>query len=213
MEKRRSQHLRDGLGDTEERHANMAVYSNFAAVFAYPHTEVNPLVQACIPPLESECAECAALLRKFQLAIAEKSVSELQELYTATFDMRPDCTPDLGYHLFGDDVRRSLFLIRLRDQLAARHIDAGTELPDHLSLVLRLMDSSGPGEERNTLAADCLAPALGRMTQALGHRAQAAQAADRETHVTDEDRNPYLWALEALLSYVKRKEAEAAAAR
>lgn len=188
----------------------MAIYSNFAAVLDYPHSGINAQVQACISTLENECAECAALLRKFQLAIAQTSAGELQELYTATFDMRPDCTPALGYHLFGDDVRRSLFLIRLRERLEARRIDAGSELPDHLSLVLRLMDRSGDGEESDTLAADCLVPALTRMTKALGQRAEPA---DSQTRATDEERNPYAWALEALLAYVKRKDDRVAAAR
>lgn len=187
----------------------MTVYLNFAAVFDYPHSEIDAHVQACIARLENECGECATLLRKFQTAVAQKSVAELQELYTATFDMRPDCTPALGYHLFGDDVRRSLFLIQLRDRLAARHIDPGVELPDHLSLVLRLMDSSGDGEDSDTLAADCLVPALTRMTQALGRDAKAGEL---QTNPTIEQQNPYLWALEALLAYVKRKEAGVAAA-
>lgn len=188
----------------------MAVYLDFAAVFDYPHAEIDPRVEACIEGLESENAECAALLRKFQIAIAQKSVGELQELYTATFDMRPDCTPALGYHLFGDDVRRSFFLIQLRDRLAARHIDPGVELPDHLSLVLRLMDSSGDGEDSDTLAADCLVPALTRMTQALSRDAKTGEL---QTNATIEERNPYLWAIEALLAYVKRREAGVTAAR
>lgn len=189
--------------------AKMAIYSKFAAVFDYPHTGISAQVLSCLSPLETECAESAVLFRKFQLAVAEKSLGELQELYTATFDMRPDCTPALGYHLFGDDMRRSMLLIRLRERLEAHHIDPGVELADHLSLVLRLMDSSGPGEESDTLAAECLAPALARMTKALG---QGAQTPESESSVADEERNPYLWALEALLAYVERKDAGVAAA-
>lgn len=190
--------------------STMAIYSNFATLFDYPDTEIAADVSACISLLENEFAEGAALLRKFQLAIAQKSLGELQELYTATFDMRPDCTPALGYHLFGDDVRRSLFLIRLRERLEARHIDLGVELPDHLSLVLHLMERSGPGEECDTLASECLAPALTRMTKALG---QGAQAVTPHFSAADRERNPYSWALEALLAYVERKDARVAAAR
>lgn len=129
------------------------------------------------------------MMREFQSRVAGMSLGEIQELYTATFDMRPDSTTALGYHLFGDDVRRSFFMAKLKERLENRGIPAGAELPDHLPLVLRLAGCEGPGEERQTLINDCLIPGLSRMIQALGQ---------------GEAGNPYRHAIDALLVYLRR---------
>ena len=78
-----------------------------------------------------------------------RSLGQLQEAYTNAFDLRPDCTPNLGYHLFGDDGRRGLFLAELKGRMEARGIPLGFELPDHISLLLRYLDAA---EEERALS-------------------------------------------------------------
>lgn len=160
----------------------------FGSIFEYPDERVADAARQCVNGLAGECPEAADLLGKFQSAIADMDLGAVQELYTATFDMRPDLTTALGYHLFGDDVRRSVFMAKLKEKLASRDISAGAEMPDHLPLVLRLAASEGAGEERQTLITEGLIPGLARMRQAFGEA---------------EGGNPYRQALDALLTYLR----------
>src|SRR6185437_8143066 len=73
--------------------------------------------------------------------------------------------PNLSYHLFGDDGRRGLFLAELKGRMEALGIGFGSELPDHLSLVLLYMESAE--SDRPTLIEDCMLPALSRMVEVL----------------------------------------------
>ncbi|MGH9431191.1 MAG: nitrate reductase molybdenum cofactor assembly chaperone [Terriglobia bacterium] len=170
----------------------MRVYQLFAKVLDYPTSETSSQVQALVSEIPAECPEAAELLARFYSACGGMTAGELQELYTSTFDMRPDCTTNLGHHLFGDDVRRNLFMAQLKERMEARRITIGIELPDHLSLVLRLLAAQDSADERQTLIADCLVPCITRMLQ---------------TFDPSGSDNPYAQALRALLLLLK-KDAE-----
>ena len=67
--------------------------------------------------------------------------TELEELYTRTFDINPVCSLEVGWHLFGEDYNRGAFLVRMRGLLREHGIEEGAELPDHLESVLRVLDA------------------------------------------------------------------------
>ena len=161
----------------------MAIYSAFADILDYPARPVERL----LAEIALECPEARASIEAFQGATQEKSTGELQEIYIKAFDLRPDCTPNLGYHLFGDDGRRGLFLAELKGRMEAAGIALGSELPDHLSLVLRFVDRVA--EERAALIEDCMLPALARVADIL-----------------DATENPYKHAVRALLSVLEREQ-------
>lgn len=160
----------------------MAIYSVFADVLDYPGGGLEDQLSE----IALECPEARASIEAFQSAARGKSIHELQEIYINAFDLRPDCTPNLGYHLFGDDGRRGLFLAELKGRMAAAGIDLGSELPDHLGLVLRYIDRVE--EERPPLIEDCMLPALARVAEIL-----------------DATENPYKHAVRALLSFLERE--------
>jgi nitrate reductase molybdenum cofactor assembly chaperone NarJ/NarW len=162
----------------------MAVYSLFAEILGYPERPVEKAVRDCVAELAPEFPDAHTQLVDFESAVAGKNLGQLQEAYTNAFDLRPDCTPNLGYHLFGDDGRRGLFLAELKGRMEARGIPLGFELPDHISLLLRYLDAVE--EERPHVIADCLIPAVSRMVEVLG-----------ATY------NPYEKALRALLSLLR----------
>jgi nitrate reductase delta subunit len=159
----------------------MAIYSSFADILDYPARPIAGQIDDCAAELALQFPEAHAHLTDFQNAMARKSLGQIQETYTNAFDLRPDCTTNLGYHLFGDDGRRGLFLAELKDRMEARGMAPGFELPDHISLVLRYMHTIE--EERSTLIEDCMLPAISRMVEIL-----------------DATENPYKHALRALLS-------------
>ena len=161
----------------------MAIYSAFAEVFDYPDRDLEDRLSE----ITADCPEARASIVAFQAATGEKSTHQLQEIYINAFDLRPDCTPNLSYHLFGDDGRRGLFLAELKGRMEAAGIALGSELPDHLSLVLRYLDRVA--EERAALIEDCMLPALARVADIL-----------------DATENPYKHAVRALLSVLEREQ-------
>ena len=60
----------------------------------------------------------------------------VEELYTRTFDLNPVATLEVGWHLWGEAYERGRFLADLRGLQELMGIDAGSELPDHLTVIL-----------------------------------------------------------------------------
>jgi nitrate reductase delta subunit len=64
----------------------------------------------------------------------------LQENYSATFDLRPSTSLDLGYHRWGEGKERGGALARLASlYLEAGYEMTGSVLPDHLPLLLEFL--------------------------------------------------------------------------
>jgi len=165
----------------------MPIYALFADILDYPERSIAKYLGECIDELTPAIPEAHAHLKGFQNAIAGKSLGQLQEAYTNAFDLRPDCTPNLGYHLFGDDGRRGLFLAELKGRMESRGIRLGVELPDHIALLLRYVNVADE-EERLPVIEDCLLPAVARMVEVLKPSG-----------------NPYEHALSALLSLIRHQ--------
>jgi len=165
----------------------MAIYPSLADILDYPVHPITRQVEGCAAELALRAPDAHAHLVEFQSALTGESLGQIQETYTNAFDLRPDCTTNLGYHLFGDDGRRGLFLAELKGRMEARGIAPGFELPDHISLLLRYMHIVQ--EERSTLIEDCMLPAVSRMVEILG--------------ATE---NPYKHALRALLSLLQYEQ-------
>jgi nitrate reductase delta subunit len=165
----------------------MPIYALFADILDYPRRSIAESLADCSAELGPEIPEAQAHLKDFGMAVAEKSFRQLQEVYTNAFDLRPDCTPNLGYHLFGDDGRRGLFLAELKGRMESRGIPLGVELPDHIALVLRYLEIVEE-EERTIVIEDCLLPAVTRMAAVLKPSG-----------------NPYEHALSALLGLLRHQ--------
>jgi len=90
-----------------------------------------------------------------------------EELYTRAFDLHAPCCLEVGWQLFGESYKRGSFLVRLR-QAARRHgVGEGTELPDHLIIVLRLLGRLGDDEDPRGLVEEAIVPALVKMQAGL----------------------------------------------
>ena len=62
-----------------------------------------------------------------------------REIHTRSFEVQSITTLDVGYVAFGDDYKRGELLVNLNREHEAVGVDCGSELPDHLPNVLRLM--------------------------------------------------------------------------
>ncbi len=91
----------------------------------------------------------------------------LEEIYERTFDLSPVVAPYLSVHLWGEEsFQRAMLMTGLRAAYGRIGVSDGTELPDHLALVLE----SGPrlpGPEWADLAIYAVLPAFRLMSEAL----------------------------------------------
>lgn len=127
---------------------------------------------------QSRCHECKKLLAaeselfvdQFSLFAGETetlSLSDLQELYTRTFDLSPVCALEIGYHLFGENYKRGVFLANLRETEAPFDLGQEHQLPDYLPVLLRLLTKLDDKDLRSALIVDCMIPALEKMLKTL----------------------------------------------
>jgi len=122
------------------------------------------------------------LVEQFRRARNSAPLSRLEEIYTSTFDLRADCSLYAGYHLFGDDWRRSSYLVQLRQRYRLRSFPAGAEMPDHIPTMLRFLARPGALEDADEIIGECLIPAVSQILDRIKGAA-----------------NPYQFILEALL--------------
>ena len=87
---------------------------------------------------DSALLDQARFVPEFYDEVAHVSIEGLQELYTTTFDLNPVASLEVGWHLWGEQYERGRFLADLRGKQAAMGIDADTELPDHLTVLLQM---------------------------------------------------------------------------
>ena len=140
-----------------------AIYNALAALLTYPEADYPRRIQTAV---DSAPEECRPQLEEFSSKVSGLPTDALQELFTGTFDLNPMCSLELGWHLFGENYDRGLLLVRMRGELRRHGLEESTELPDHLTHVLRLV-----GRMEHEAAADftaaCVLPALAKMLQAL----------------------------------------------
>jgi len=133
----------------------------------YPRGPLHALVERCLSALDP-ADDAAAALRRFEQRTDGLSLTDLQERYTAVFDLNPACTLDLGWHLFGETRERGGFLVVLRADLERVGVPEVTELPDHLFHVLALLGREEP--DRAAVLAALVAPAVAGVRAALEAR-------------------------------------------
>ncbi len=104
---------------------------------------------------------------------------EFEELYTQTFDLNPVCSLEVGWHLFGEEYARGAFLVRMREELRKHGIPEATELPDHLTYALRLVERMAPADA-GEFSARYLVPALDKMLAALEGKGNPYESVLRE---------------------------------
>ncbi len=174
---------------------SMMVYSRFADLLDYPGPDIAARVEACLAELDDQWAEPRVELTHFKAKRSRLTLGQLEEAYTQAFELRPESTPNLGHHLFGEDVRRSIFMAHLKQRMKAHGIDLGVELPDHWSLVLRLLARQESPEEIQALVEDCLLPAISRILKVLERSVRPS---------------PYTHVLRALLEVLRKSPAAGA---
>jgi nitrate reductase delta subunit len=139
----------------------------FADVLDYPGPSLLESATECIKQLEHSIPGVAEPMQSFVIFARGQSQGELEELYTQTFDITPATTLNVGYHLFGETPKRSAFMTKLQEAYQCQSLSAGTELPDHLCVLLRFFSVARDPEFTIPLLQECVLPVLEKLEGAF----------------------------------------------
>lgn len=139
----------------------------FATVLDYPGDSLRETTAECLRRLEHFVPSSAAQMRSFVNFTQGQRREALEELYTHTFDVSPATTPYLGYHLFGEGPKRSVLMVKLQEAYQAHQFSSGTELADHLCVLLRFLSIAEDAEFALPLLQECILPALEKIEKAF----------------------------------------------
>ncbi|HOW66094.1 MAG TPA: molecular chaperone TorD family protein, partial [Verrucomicrobiota bacterium] len=122
----------------------------------------------------------SAAFDRFLSAVSALTPDQLEELYTATFDVAPSCVPYVSIHLFGEEnFKRGEFMAALQARYQQAEFSTGGELPDHVSILLKFAAQIDESERRE-LIEYCLLGPMEIMAESLA------------------ETNPYRFLLEAI---------------
>ena len=100
-----------------------ARFDDLARLFRYPLEDYAADAAALAARLSAERSAAADSMREFVQYTGRASLHELEEAYTRTFDLNPSCSPEIGWHLFGEEYVRGLFMVRMRNEMRERGLD------------------------------------------------------------------------------------------
>lgn len=141
-------------------------FDGLARLFRYPGDDYADRAAVLLDHLNEHQSRAAEPMREFARYVVEASLDELEETYTRTFDLNPSCSAEIGWHLFGEEYVRGLFMVHMRQQMRDRGLEETGELPDHLAPVLRVLAAMDDDPARE-MARACVCPAVGKMLASL----------------------------------------------
>ncbi len=157
-------------------------YEHLAKLFDYPQRDYPAWVQSVYDMLAgryvlaaAEVAAFAQLLPTEGESLSQEALDEVQEIFTRSFDVQSITTLGVGYVMFGDDYKRGELLVNLNREHREAGIDCGSELPDHLPNVLRLLARWEDRELVTEFVQEILHPALERMIAEFSQRRMDAR--------------------------------------
>jgi len=142
-------------------------YDLLARLVEYPDDDLEALAAAARDALAGT-PEAADALARFCAWAGALDPREREEQYIRTFEVQARCCLEAGWHLFGESYKRGALLVKLRVAGRDHRVPASTELPDHLSVLLRLLGRLGPDDDPRGLVEEVILPAVGKMVAALG---------------------------------------------
>jgi len=134
-------------------------YKNIASLFSYPEEQLKQNASKNHKWFKDNYSDCDKAI-SFLEFLENTSISELQENYIFTFDVNAASTLDIGFVLFGEDLKRGEFLLKLKEEHTLAGNDCGTELADHLPNILNLISASSDEDFLQELVSFLLIPVL-----------------------------------------------------
>lgn len=143
------------------------ILSRLAPCLEYPTGRLLESTQQSVSLLAGTEPAAGEWLKRFLESIRDQPVERLEELYTRTFLVTPQCIPYLSVHLFGEEsFKRAELMAGLLETYRRKGFETNSELPDHLALVLRFAPHFSLEEWRD-LRRYCLNQPLAKMIESL----------------------------------------------
>lgn len=139
----------------------------FSKIFSYPKVNWIKDVESFREVLKNEGSDLFIEIDDFYNEVKDKTLMELQENYTKTFDLSALACLDVGFVLFGEDYKRGAFLVEMQKLQRESEVDCGSELPDHLVNVLKLLSKIKDLETRLELIEKIVLPMMTKTQQIL----------------------------------------------
>ncbi len=135
----------------------------FATLLDYPSPALPDVAQECADLVAPLSVEAADIVGDFQSLAASTDLGRMEEIYTGFFELNAMAYPYVGYHLFGETYKRSVFLLGLQECYAAHNYTHGVELADHLVVILRFVAECPDEAAVDELVNEALLPTLAKM--------------------------------------------------
>lgn len=142
------------------------VLNALGRLLRYPDESTVQSAELLYIVVQGELADAARDAAQFGEYAEQHELAELEEVFTQTFDINPLSALEVGWHLFGEEYARGMFLVRMREEMRKYAIPESNELPDHLSHVLAIVVAM-PDDEAERFVRACVQPAVEKMNQAL----------------------------------------------
>jgi nitrate reductase delta subunit len=142
------------------------VLNTLSKLLGYPDEHTVQTAEFLYVLLMDELPEAASEASAFGAFADQHELYEVEEAFTRTFDVNPACALEVGWHLFGEEYARGMFLVRMREELRKYGLPESAELPDHLCHVLAVV-AAMPDDEATRFVKACVQPAVVKMDQAL----------------------------------------------
>ncbi len=151
-----------GDGKMQLQEAQAEILADFATLFSYPSEKmvINRSCELARKNMKTINSEGEEDLEFFQNYIGKHDIGYLEESYTGIFELNPTIAPYVGYHLFGESYMRSIFLSELKTRLKLHNYNYGSELPDHITVLLTFLSKHISSDLAKELVNDAIRPML-----------------------------------------------------
>ena len=145
------------------------VMNAFSRLLSYPGEHTAQAAELLYVVLQGEIPSAASDLSQFGAFLEQHETWEIEEAFTGTFDVNPACALEVGWHLFGEEYARGMFLVRMREEMRKYGLQESVELPDHISHVMAVV-AAMPEAKAAKFVRACVQPAVVKMNDALAKR-------------------------------------------
>ncbi len=149
--------------------APAGLHDTLASLLEYPRAGYATRVAGFARHLAEEKPSAAAALEPFVRFAATLADDEAEEEFIRTFDTNSECALEVGWQVYGETYQRGVFLTQMRRLLFETGIEETSELPDHLTLVLRALGRAEKERAARLLRLTVI-PALRKLEKALAEK-------------------------------------------
>ncbi|MGE5262620.1 MAG: nitrate reductase molybdenum cofactor assembly chaperone [Acidobacteriota bacterium] len=143
--------------------SEQSIFRLFAELLDYPKPGLGAWARQAGALLGGGNSDAMRILEDFACITDRTPLGQLEEVYTGLFELNALCHPYVGYHLFGETYKRSVFMLGLKERYSAQGFSVDPELPDHLTALLRYISVCNDPVMIDELVRDALLPALDKM--------------------------------------------------